>query len=90
MFRIKKWKQAGYFNQHLFFIGNLIWSILISALTPVWPDRDDFITLNEENMRSDLMRDFVKRPFGDAEVHTSGSVNHQHTPYDVLSVIVSN
>jgi len=33
------------------------------------------------------MRDFQKRPYGDADFHTSGSVNHQHTPYDVLSVL---
>jgi len=51
------------------------------------PDRDDFITLNTENMRPDLRNNFLKRPYGDAEFHTSGSVNHQHTPYDVLSVL---
>ena len=68
--------------------SNLILSILISALTPVWPDRDDFITLNTENMRPDLRNNFLKRPYGDADFHTAGSVNHQHTPYDVLSVIV--
>ena len=68
--------------------SNLILSILISALTPVWPDRDDFITLNTENMRPDLRNNFLKRPYGDAEFHTSGSVNPQHTPYDTVSVIV--
>jgi len=51
------------------------------------PDRDDFITLNVDNMRPDLRNNFLKRPYGDAEFHTSGSVNHQHTPYDVLSVL---
>ena len=54
----------------------------------MWPDRDDFITLNEDNIAPDLKRNFEKRPYGDAEFHTSGSVNPQHTPYDVLSVIV--
>jgi len=51
------------------------------------PDRDDFITLNQENMHPDFMRNFEKRPYGDAEFHTVGSVNHQNTPYDVLSVL---
>ena len=59
-----------------------------SALTPVWPDRDDFITLNVDNIRPGLEHNFAKRPYGDAEFHTSGSVNHQHTPYDFFSVIV--
>ena len=57
-------------------------------LTPVWPDRDDFITLNEENIAPDLMNNFEKRPYGDSDFHTRDSVNHQNTPYDVLSVIV--
>ena len=56
----------------------------------MWPDRDDFIILNEENIAPDLMNNFEKRPYGDSDFHTRDSVNHQNTPYDVLSVIVSN
>jgi len=51
------------------------------------PDRDDFITLNVDNIRPGLEHHFAKRPYGDAEFHTSGSVNHQHTPYDFFSVL---
>ena len=77
-------RQKSFFDQHcqISFINAK------SALTPVWPDRDDFITLNEENIVSDHRKNFEKRPYGDAEFHTVGSVNHQNTPYDVLSVIV--
>jgi len=51
------------------------------------PDRDDFITLNEDNILPDLMNNFEKRPYGDSDFHTRDSVNHQNTPYDVLSVL---
>ena len=57
-----------------------------SYLTPVWHDRDSFIRVNEENILPKMKNNFKKRSFGDAEVHTSGSVNPQHTPYDLLSV----
>jgi len=51
------------------------------------PDRDDFITVNEENIAPDFIRSFAKRPYGDAEFYPSGSVDHQHTPYDFFSVL---
>ena len=57
-------------------------------LTPVWPDRDDHIIVNVENIMAGKEKNFYKRPLGDAAFHTPGSVNPQHTPYDVLSVIV--
>ena len=57
-----------------------------TQLTPVRPDRDDFIELNEENMAAEKAKNFAKRPYGDAEVHSRGSVDHGRTPYDVLSV----
>ena len=56
-------------------------------LTPVWPDRDNFIKLNEENIAPEKKINFNKRPYGDAEFHTAGSVDHDNTPYDVLSAI---
>ena len=55
----------------------------------MWHDRDDFIRVNEANIDPNLRNNFVKRPYGDAGFHTAGSVDPKHTPYDVLSVIVS-
>ena len=59
-----------------------------NKLTPVRPDRDNFIRVNEENIDPKLKNNFVKRPWGDAGFHTNGSVDPKHTPYDVLSVII--
>ena len=61
---------------------------LQNVLTPVWPDRDDYITVNEENMLPDKSKNFLKRPYGDADFFTAGSVNPHHTPYDYFSVKV--
>ena len=80
----RKTTKKSYFNQH----SQFCYKFRHSALTPVWPDRDDFITLNEDNMLPDQRNNFVKRPAGDADFHTAGSVNSQNTPYDVLSVIL--
>ena len=54
-------------------------------LTPVRPDRDTYVELNEENIAPQRLKNFKKRPYGDAEVHQTGSVDHRRTPYDVLS-----
>ena len=51
-------------------------------------DRDNFIRVNEENILPEMKNNFEKRPYGDAGFHTAGSVDPEHTPYDVLSVIV--
>ena len=59
-----------------------------NQLTPVQHDRDNFIRVNEENIDPKLRTNFEKRPYGDAGFHTAGSVDPEHTPYDVLSVIV--
>ena len=58
-----------------------------TQLTPVRPDRDDFIELTEENIAPEKAKNFEKRPYGDAEFHSNGSVTHGRTPYDGLSVI---
>ena len=50
-------------------------------------DRDEFVRLNEENIAPKMKNNFKKRPFGDAEFHAAGSVDHGHTPYDVQSAI---
>ena len=54
-------------------------------LTPVRPDRDTYIELNEENIAPQRLQNFKKRPYGDPEVHQTGSVDHRRTPHDVLS-----
>ena len=51
-------------------------------------DRDDFIRVNEDNILPKMKNNFVKREYGDAGLHTVGSVDPKHTPYDVLSVII--
>ena len=59
-----------------------------SQLTPVRHDRDDFIRVNEDNIAPKMKNNFEKREYGDAGFHTAGSVDPEHTPYDLLSVIV--
>ena len=54
-------------------------------LTPVWPDRDDFIDVNWDQIDPEMRGNFEKRPYGDPGFHTEGSVDPMHTPYDVLS-----
>ena len=56
-----------------------------NLLTPVWPDRDDFIRVHEENIKEEMKSNFVKRPYGDAEFGIKGSVDTEHSPYDALS-----
>ena len=54
-------------------------------LTPVWPDRDDFIHVNQDNIEEKMKPNFEKRPYGDEEYGVKGSVNTGHSPYDVYS-----
>ena len=63
-------------------------SRLGSMLTPVWPDRDNFIWLTSENIAQTNKNDFKKRPFGNARSRTPGSVDTKDTPYDVRSATV--
>ena len=58
-----------------------IWELV----TPVRPDRDEFIRINEENMNPLVRNDFEKREHGDEDFFTTGSVDSGHTPYDLLS-----
>ena len=67
-------------NVHLINVG--------SQLTPVRHDRDNFIRVNKENILPKMRNNFEKRTYGDAGFHTAGSVDPEHTPYDLLSVIV--
>ena len=60
---------------------------IFNWLTPVWPDRDDFIQINEDNIEEELKKNFEKRPYGDAEYGAKGSVDTKHSPYDVTSAL---
>ena len=53
----------------------------------MWPDRDDFIRINKDNIREELKKNFEKRPYGDAEYGAKGSVDTKHSPYDVSSAL---
>ena len=58
---------------------------IINLLTPVWPDRDDFIRVHEENIDDEMKPNFVKRPFGNADFGVKGSVDTENSPYDTVS-----
>ena len=49
-------------------------------------DRDDFISINWENVDPRRVTDFEKRPYGIAGDHPDGGVDTRHTPYDFNSV----
>ena len=51
----------------------------------MWPDRDDFIRVHKENIKEEMKSNFVKRPFGNGVFGVKGSVNTEHSPYDVFS-----
>jgi len=51
------------------------------------PDRDSFISLNEENIQLGAEKNFVKRKQGFSDFFDKGSVNPKNTPYDVLSLL---
>ena len=51
------------------------------------PDRDNFISLNEENIQLGAEKNFVKRKQGYSDFFAKGSVNPKNTPYDVLSLL---
>ena len=57
----------------------------LSFLTPVWPDRDKYIQLNEENIDPLKRNDFEKRIYEDSDFFAEGSVDTAHSPYDVSS-----
>ena len=64
-----------------------------SKLTPVRPDRDDFIRVNEENIEEEMKNMFVKRYseydydyFYEYQVAGGFSGIQMQTPYDVRSV----
>ena len=51
------------------------------------PDRDDFISVNTDNIVPGAEKNFVKRPSGNSVFFEKGSVNSMNTPYDVLSLL---
>ena len=48
-------------------------------------DRDEFISINEDNIDPTKRNDFVKRLYGVAGDHPVGGVDTHHTPYDFNS-----
>ena len=56
-----------------------------NKLTPVRHDRDEFISINEDNIDPKRKTDFDKRSFGVAGDHPVGGVDTHHTPYDFNS-----
>ena len=62
-----------------------------SKLTPVRPDRDDFIRVIEENIEEEMRNKFVKRSYDydylyEYQVAGGFSGIQMQTPYDVRSV----
>merc|ERR1719458_2301716 len=51
------------------------------------PDRDDFISINEENIEEGSEGNFRKRVLGDRDFFEKDSVNTRNSPYDVLSLL---
>ena len=56
-----------------------------NKLTPVRHDRDEFISINEDNIDPKRKTDFDKRSYGVAGDHPVGGVDTHHTPYDFNS-----
>ena len=48
-------------------------------------DRDEFISINEENIDPDRKTEFDKRSYGVAGDHPVGGVDTHHTSYDFNS-----
>ena len=51
------------------------------------PDRDDFISINMDNIKPGEEKNFEKRPEGTSDFFEKGSVDSKNTPYDVLSLL---
>ena len=51
------------------------------------PDRDDFISINFDNIEPGEEKNFEKRPHGTSDFFEKGSVDSKNTPYDVLSLL---
>ena len=51
------------------------------------PDRDDFISVNMDNIEPGKEKNFEKRPEGTRDFFEKGSVDSRNTPYDVLSLL---
>ena len=51
------------------------------------PDRDNFISINFDNIEPGEEKNFEKRPHGTSDFFEKGSVNTRNTPYDVLSLL---
>ena len=51
------------------------------------PDRDDFISVNMDNIQLGKEKNFEIRKHGTSDFFEKGNVNSKNTPYDVLSLL---
>ena len=51
------------------------------------PDRDNFISVNTNNIQLGKEKNFEIRKHGNSDFFEKGSVNSKNTPYDVLSLL---
>ena len=51
------------------------------------PDRDNFVAVNTDNIVAGAEKNFEKRKQGYSDFFDEGSVNAEHSPYDVSSVL---
>ena len=51
------------------------------------PDRDSFVSVNFDNIKTGKEGNFEKRPQGYSDFFPKDSVNPMNTPYDVLSLL---
>ena len=51
------------------------------------PDRDNFISVNTDNIQLGKEKNFEIRKHGTTDFFEKGNVNSKNTPYDVLSLL---
>ena len=51
------------------------------------PDRDNFISVNMDNIQLGKEKNFEIRKHGTSDFFEKGNVNSKNTPYDVLSLL---
>ena len=77
----------GCFNRGLMVLVHELLHTLGFVHEHTRPDRDNFISIHEENIKIGAKKNFVKRKQGYSDFFEKGSVNPKNTPYDVLSLL---
>jgi len=80
------WMNAGCFENGLIIPVHELLHVAGFIHEHTRPDRDDYIEINHENIEPEMRPEFKIRPHGDADFGIKGSVNAEHSPYDVASV----